>query len=317
MPMSDTLVARPLIALEKSWEYGLVEALVGDEPAENVRALRGPHHDAFDGMCASLTAAVTDIVPNAADIDFHQPARYVTEAQLGARRRAFKEAGRSTHYDVDQELRAFRQQLGLYGKQVAWSREGQEVTLPNGVLDKPRFVRQYGGMACTAACISMLFQDITGERVHGWRFEKSMSERMGIVAESSEYSKLFDGELFRDLFGVEVSQLEITGASLGVINRIAQKARSRLPNSRVFCSVPLQSDAFPDTWHHAILLHDEDKTITLLDPKADLFPQGRQIGKSEFYRRWAAGFFRAHMYIAVPTEVFAPDLPYPATNQPR
>ena len=286
-----------------SWEYGLVEALVDDEPAQNMRILRGPHYEAFAGICNQLTEAVADIAPDYEGADFHQPSRYLAEAELDMRYAAFRDMEPIDRRTVAREIDAFRQRLAGYGESIFRVSDTQETTLPCGTLDRPRFVRQFGGMACTAACISMLFQEITGDRLCAPKFEKAMTEYLGVVAHSSEYAKLFDGKLFRELFDVDVSQLEITGASLPLIRRIAEKTRSKLPDARVFCSVPLQSDAFPDTWHHAILVSDEGLKVTILDPKAELHREGYQIRKREFYRRWAAGFFRAHIYIANPAEV--------------
>jgi hypothetical protein len=119
------------------------------------------------------------------------------------------------------------------------------------------------------------------------------------IVEDVVYSNLFQTGAFREICDKEVMTLELIGADLAVIEKLASKIKMKNSDAQVYCVASISSASAPPAsgiWHSCIILGADGDKVTWHDPGS---AEGafKEVPVAAFGRRWAGAYNRAQLFI--------------------
>jgi hypothetical protein len=265
------------------------------------RTVRGPHHQAFNGILASIHDKLRMIDPSLTP-DALAPSAY-QEPETASRL--------LLNPWLQLQVRGLREerqlQLELQGGRALNTLMWQK--LPEGTLDVPAYHRQgeyvslpEARLLCVNACFRMLHNGMAGWLLAEDYLASQIRQRHGtMIVDDGEYYKLFQTDAFKDTAGRTVKMAEILGADFETINALVTSIKGRHPQAKVFAVASLSSETAIDkgTWHSVVLLHKDGDEVVCHDPAYKGGRPNRHIPITDFARRWAVTYNRVQLAIAI------------------
>jgi hypothetical protein len=166
-------------------------------------------------------------------------------------------------------------------------------------LDKTPYYRQAEGThgdthrSCALAAYRMVFGAMAG-----WSpSEDNMARHLkayynSAVVDDETYMKLFATEAFQKAAQLSVGSIDVVGADLACIDKLAQKIKNNRPNVSVYAVASLgrlNNDKLIDAvWHKVVLLGTTESGVVCNDPSKDNGGEQIEISQRDFIRRWIA-----------------------------
>lgn len=147
--------------------------------------------------------------------------------------------------------------------------EDRPVQIKPGQLDEPPFRQQRRARSCVAACFSMIFEDITGDKLADSDIFNMAKEKFkDPVIEQEKLLKIFDTPSYQSEYGKGVKVIRFTGMDLASIAKIGSRMHEKSADYKVYCVLNLASEAAadPNVWHNGVLLETNEHTVTYHDP---------------------------------------------------
>lgn len=114
------------------------------------------------------------------------------------------------------------------------------------------------------------------------------------------YAHALTSDLFAEASRCQTEYIQLRGATIEIIGKIASGIKKRRPDARVFCTLPLQSDNFKEFWHQVILTAAIDKGVLIHNPGGDHARPNQLIDPIKFYKKWSTCMNIAHIFISAP-----------------
>lgn len=179
--------------------------------------------------------------------------------------------------------------------------------ISDGVLSIPPFCSQDEDWrdserfkGCMNACFRMVFGAATGWRPSQAALsEELVRQHRTSIVEDVVYGNLFQTEAFREICDKEVMTLEIIGADLTIIEKLASKIKAKNSDAQVYCVASISSASAPPNsgiWHSCIILGADGEKVTWHDPGS---AEGafKEVPIADFGRRWAVAYNRVQLFI--------------------
>lgn len=290
----------PYYPYDQWWCESLFESAKVSRPS--VRSIKGPLVDDVTHVLKT-TSEMLELIHPDLRAEHLQPNSYITDrAEVDYKNKLLHSLSVEDQLSFCELSDNYRKWLGsigyLYAKSV-----GETAESPIGLLDDTTFKEQSaGGRTCAMKCFTMIAEAISGQRLRDSDVYGSVLYQVGdVIADFDFYIKALCSKFMEEQSGVSVSPINITGATLSTIRDIIVKIKTRFPESRAYCTVPLRSEKFDEFWHQVVLLGDDETGVYCNNP-GGLSPMPNQrIPKLEFYERWSTCLGMAHLFIVQDT----------------
>jgi hypothetical protein len=207
------------------------------------------------------------------------------------------------------ELRRRKVELGRAAGRNALMQETSGQIIPEGTLAVPPYVDHEPGGSNMAYAWSgtparMIATDLLGWVPNGILLARLMQRGPQRRVGTASYIRLFQTSTFQErTTGVAITDMDIVGASLGHIHRIATSVKQKIPYAKLYAIASLSEEynsASPisDGRNDVVLLSADKTSVTVHNPY-DYQGNGanRKLDRTDFIERWGVMLNNVHIVI--------------------
>ena len=268
----------------------------------------GPLSEEIDEVLGETTHRLAIISPDLRP-EHLQAAAYISDEAMSERSRWFEAADFWSISCFKRLSNDYRAALATTGIRHAMHHPDERIEPV--ALERPSFYGANNSSKCALFCFQMIANDILPEAASvddrtlmhavlqtGPKFRKPDSHKVDFDL----YAHALMTDQVSAVSGMDTEYLQIRGATLGLIRKIAMGIRERRPEAKVHCTVPLQSDSFDDFWHQVVITAATSDGVWVHDPGGNFARADKLVDPVKFYKRWSTCLNIAHIFISAPKQ---------------
>jgi hypothetical protein len=268
----------------------------------------GPLTEEIDEVLGETTRRLAIISPDLRP-EHLQAVTCISDDAVYERARIFKKAGFWSIPNFQRIGTDHRKALAMIG--VRHAMRNPEEGIEFGALETPPFYGKTSSSKCALFCFQMIANSILPEEaavrdatlMHAI-MQTSTKQRVSGThkVEFDMYAHALMTDQVSAVSGMDTEYIQIRGATLGLIRKIAMGMRERRPEAKVHCTVPLQSDSFDDFWHQVVITAATSDGVWVHDPGGNFARADKLVDPVKFYKRWSTCLNIAHIFISAPKQ---------------